>query len=39
MRVGDGLGAVPAARLGEDSIHMGLDRGLTHEEVPPDLGI
>ena len=39
MRVGDRLGAVSAAGLREDSIHMGLDSGLTHEEVPPDLGI
>ena len=39
MRIGHGLGAIPAARLGEDAIHMGLDGGLTHEKLPPDLGI
>jgi hypothetical protein len=39
MGIGDGLGAIPTARLGEDAVHVGLDRGLTDEEVPPDLGV
>ena len=39
MCVGDRLGAVSAASLREDSIHMSLDGGLTHEELPSDLGI
>jgi hypothetical protein len=39
MRVGYGLGAISAARLCEDAIHMGLDGGLAHEEIPSNLDI
>ena len=39
MHIGDGLGTIPAARLGEDAIHMGLHGGLTHEQILPDLGV
>lgn len=39
LRVGDSLGSVSATRLRENPVHMGLDGGLAHEKVPPDLGI
>ena len=37
--VSDGLGAVAYAGLGENAIHVGLDGGLTDDEIAGDLGV